>query len=51
MGMRLLDIRRRKCLTSSTVPEKATYAPSPKGLAVVCQADGPRRVITSKTGR
>lgn len=40
-----------KVLNLPTVPEKATYEPSPKGLAVVCQADGPRRVITSKRGR
>ena len=32
----------------STVPEKATHEPDLKGLVIVGQADGPRKVIISK---
>lgn len=44
----LLDSQRRKCLTLSPLPGKAMQEPNLKRLVVVCQVDGPRKVIISK---
>lgn len=43
-----MDTQRRKCFALPTVAEEATHEPSLEGLVIVCEADGPRKIIRDR---
>lgn len=43
-----MDTQRRKCFALPTVPEEATHEQSLKRLVIVCEADGPGKVIRER---